>query len=361
MGKLGISVFVGMEQSTQQNIEYMKLARKLGYEKLFTSLHIPEANYQLFVSECKKVLAAATDLGFDVTADVSPRFWSMLGIAPCDLHSLGIAALRVDYGFEAVEILKLADVSRCCIELNASVMEECELVELLSTGIDPAILRAGHNYYPRPETGLSFAYCMRRSEIFKSRSIPVSLFIPSMQCPRGPIFRGLPTLERHRSMTPLEAVRQLWTSGWVDSVLFGDPGVPENILTSVASHAGNVVGPVELRYSVESLSTVCDFALRAPIHTNRVDAAEYVVRSQESRKMVLSKISPQEPARPRRRGDVTIDNEKYGRYMGELQIVLRDLPADERVNVVGRIIDEDLCLLECLTPGRSFCLKEARP
>ena len=53
-------------------------------------------------------------------------------------------------------------------------------------------------------------------------------------------------------------------------------------------------------------------------------------------------------AQIRRRGDVTIDNSNYGRYMGELQIVLHDLPADRRVNVIGRIVSEDLCLLEKL-------------
>jgi hypothetical protein len=44
--------------------------------------------------------------------------------------------------------------------------------------------------------------------------------------------------------------------------------------------------------------------------------------------------------------------------MGELQIVLQALPEDERVNVVGRILDEDMCLLDCMTPGRRFCFEE---
>ena len=30
-----------------------------------------------------------------------------------------------------------------------------------------------------------------------------------------------------------------------------------------------------------------------------------------------------------------MDNDRYGRYRGEVQITLSDLPADERVNVVG--------------------------
>ena len=41
MKTLGISVFTGMEQSVDQNINYIKMAAGLGYKALFTSLHIP--------------------------------------------------------------------------------------------------------------------------------------------------------------------------------------------------------------------------------------------------------------------------------------------------------------------------------
>ena len=56
----------------------------------------------------------------------------------------------------------------------------------------------------------------------------------------------------------------------------------------------------------------------------------------------------------RRRGTITIDNETAGRYMGELDIMKRALPADPRVNVCARIVSEDLPLLGCITPGRKF-------
>ncbi|TKV17243.1 DUF871 domain-containing protein, partial [Citrobacter sp. TBCS-11] len=47
----------------------------------------------------------------------------------------------------------------------------------------------------------------------------------------------------------------------------------------------------------------------------------------------------------RSRGSITIDNCDYGRYMGEIQIVKNDLAADEKVNVVGKIIAEDRPLI----------------
>ena len=48
--------------------------------------------------------------------------------------------------------------------------------------------------------------------------------------------------------------------------------------------------------------------------------------------------SEQTEARPV--GTVTIDNEKYGRYMGEIQVTLVDLPKDEKVNTITRIIEK---------------------
>jgi hypothetical protein len=53
----------------------------------------------------------------------------------------------------------------------------------------------------------------------------------------------------------------------------------------------------------------------------------------------------------RPKGSITIDNDLYGRYRGEMQITLTDLSADERVNVVGRVKSDDLPLLEQLKPG----------
>ena len=63
---------------------------------------------------------------------------------------------------------------------------------------------------------------------------------------------------------------------------------------------------------------------------------------------------------PRRAGAVTIDNQDYLRYMGEMQVVRSPLPADSRVNVVAHIIPEEVFLLDYIRPGDAFRLKEQR-
>ncbi len=55
-------------------------------------------------------------------------------------------------------------------------------------------------------------------------------------------------------------------------------------------------------------------------------------------------------------GTVTIDNEKYGRYMGEIQVTLVDLPKDEKVNTITRIIEKDQTILPLIKAGNQFTL-----
>ena len=359
MNSLGISVYTGMEQSLADNLAYLGLARRYGYDRLFTSLHIPEADSSGFVQDSKKLLGRAAELGYRVTADISPRTWQSLRLQPEELKAFGISALRADWGFSPGELCDLIRRSGLRLELNASTVDEACLTELFSAGMNGEELCAGHNYYPRPETGLSYELFCRRSRCFSRKSVPVSAFIPGKTCLRGPIFAGLPTLESHRRMSAVEAARQLWASGCVQTILFGDPLIPEAELAAVAALPSAT--PNVLTLQVEAIVPIKygSAAVSLPCHTNRIDAAIQVVRSQESRQANLGEVWPQESFRPRRRGDVTVDNSRYGRYAGELQIVLQDLPGDARVNIVGRVNAEDLCLLDCLEPGRKFCLREA--
>jgi oligopeptidase A len=58
----------------------------------------------------------------------------------------------------------------------------------------------------------------------------------------------------------------------------------------------------------------------------------------------------------RNKGSITIDNIAYGRYSGELQICKRDLAFDERVNLIGRVSDDSLHLLDYIGDNQRFKL-----
>jgi hypothetical protein len=115
---------------------------------------------------------------------------------------------------------------------------------------------------------------------------------------------------------------------------------------------------IELRYrpyskDAEILSEV------EQIHTNREDPARDCIRSMESRLYGSFGEKSLKPANTiiRNMGSITIDNELYGRYGGELQIMLTNLPSDEKVNVIGMIIEDDLSLLQYIGAGKKFKLK----
>jgi uncharacterized protein len=358
MVNLGISVFIGMGQSMADNISYMERARQFGYSRLFTSLHIPEADSHAFHDMGRTIFTTARKLGFEVTADISPLIWKKLELQPETLKKFGIDILRADWGFSPQDLWNLTARSGLPIEVNASTMDELTLQELLAAGFDRSTLRAGHNYYPRPETGISFSLLLERSRFFQAKGMEIAVFLPGKTNRRGPISAGLPTVEAHRYMPLAESARQLCLSGVVNTIIFGDPLATDDeleILTNLSALSPTLL---ELRIrTTEDVATAMHSILGASLHTNRLDAAAQVIRSQESRGLCKETILPGK-IRSRRRGDVTIDNVKYGRYMGELQIVLCDLPADSRVNCIGSLLPEDFYLLDCLTPGRTFRLKE---
>jgi hypothetical protein len=354
----GISIYVGLGYTEEAIQEYLLCARQYGYSRIFTSLHIPEADRQKVLQEFILMTQHARQLGFSITADISPASYEALGIAPGNtdaLVGLGIDTLRLDFGFNLEETIQFMKKNNLAIELNASIVDEATLYTILDAGIDPARLRACHNFYPRPETGLSYRLFAEKSRIFQRYGITVAAFLASQHNPRGPIHLGVPTLEQHRYMNPVTAAKHFLASQLVDAVLFGDPFASPEELSGVASlDEGYIELTVEIKPDISSLERDILFAR----HTNRNDPGEHVIRSQEARGLCRGSVIKRLPL-PRPCGAVTIDNEDYLRYMGELQVVCHELPLDVRTNVVAQVVQEELFLLDYIHPGVSFCFKEA--
>lgn len=357
MWEKGISAYIGLNQSLDTSCNYLKLARQYGYTRIFTSLHIPETDPKLLLRDFKSFITYAKSLDYAITADISPQAFTLLGATMADLSSLkklGLSTLRLDYGFSPEQIAMITQTSGLLVELNASTVTPTILQEIHAANADLSMIRACHNYYPRPETGLSFPLFAERSKLFRHYKIPVLAFIPSQNCPRGPIFAGLPTLEKHRSLSPILAAKELLACQLVDGILFGDPLVTEDELGGVAALKSNCM---ELQVTVQPHLSTIERQILFASHTNRMDPGEHVIRSQEARSLCTSAI-PARPCLPRNVGAITIDNQDYLRYMGEMQIMTSPLLADSRTNVVAHIIPEENFLLSYIEPGGSFRLKE---
>jgi hypothetical protein len=85
-----------------------------------------------------------------------------------------------------------------------------------------------------------------------------------------------------------------------------------------------------------------------------------LIRFQESRGFGSYRDEPVEKDRStvRTRGSITMDNKEYGRYCGEIMIIRRDLCADERVNVIGRVDEKGLELIDNVGRNTKFALTE---
>ncbi|MBT2696029.1 DUF871 domain-containing protein [Bacillus sp. ISL-40] len=314
--------------------ERIVLAGKMGVRRAFTSLHIPEEAGDL-AGRAKSLLKAAKEAGIEVYADVSARTPAHLRLESLSaLKSLGVIGLRLDDFFENDTILTLAKEFK--LALNASILFEKDVRALLEGGLEAGQLLAWHNFYPRRETGLSESFFESQNELFRRYGIPVSAYIPGDGEKRGPLFEGLPTLEAHREVDPYLAALELFRAG-VDDVYIGDPEVSEELLSKLMEL--DRFGRVSLR--VEG-SQEGEFRLRP-------DFSRDVLRLMDTRSSG-SVVAENTVARPV--GTITRDNDHYGRYRGEVQIMLHDLPSDERVNVVGRVVEADVPLLSLVQPGQ---------
>ncbi|MEH6992848.1 MupG family TIM beta-alpha barrel fold protein [Neobacillus drentensis] len=314
--------------------ERIELAGKMGVKRAFTSLHIPEESGDL-AGRAMNLLQCAKDAGIEVYADVSLKTPGHLGLDSLfDLKSLGVSGLRLDDFFENELILKLAEEFK--LALNASIIFEDDIRVLLDGGLKADQLLAWHNFYPRIETGLSDWFFQRQNELFGKYGIPVSAYIPGDGEKRGPLFEGLPTLEEHREMDPFLAALELFHYG-VKDVYIGDPEVSENLLRKLIDFDSN--HRIEIR--IDGFQEG-EFKLRP-------DFSRDVLRFMDTRS--VESILPENTSE-RWLGSITRDNDAYGRYRGEIQISLCDLPADERVNVVGKVVEEDIVFLSYLKPGQ---------
>ncbi|WP_156855202.1 DUF871 domain-containing protein [Oceanobacillus sp. AG] len=350
---LGISIYLGSEPIAKQ-IPYIRNMREMGFESIFTSLHIPEENQTIYKEQLRALGKVATELEMELMADISPHSLEILEIdweTADNLLSWGLTGLRIDYGVDEQTIIDLSHKMR--IALNASTITKNELNRMKEMGLNVAAVEAWHNYYPRPETGLGFSDFIQKNNELKEAGITVMAFIPGDAKLRGPLFEKLPTLEQHRTVSPFAAFLDLEKVGDVDKIMVGDVTISDASCEQFRAYdQGEIV--VRAIASEEVDKELLEKA--AEPFTNRADPARDLVRSVESRSYAQYGdigVHPQNTVE-RPIGSITIDNERYMRYQGEIQITLTDLPADERVNVLGKVIEADVPILRWLKENQKF-------
>ncbi|PGV63154.1 cell surface protein [Bacillus cereus] len=348
---IGVSIYLSKERVTKQE-EWLKVAKQNGFSSIFTSLHIPEDDPGTYKELIQILGKQALENEMELMVDVSPKSLHHLGMMYENVEELvewGITGLRMDYGITPKEIAHVSHKMK--VALNASTITESFWRELLTENIRVDRVEAWHNFYPRPETGLAKSFLQKQNKYLYECGIKTMAFIPGDGEKRGPLCEGLPTLEKHRYMRPLEAYLELVQECDVDKVLIGDISGSIESVQEIAI-ASNGIIPVRYQSFINDSDTV---QLLERVHTNRLDPARDVIRSVESREENKVVLQPMNTI-SRKKGSITIDNELYGRYAGEMQIVINDLLEDEKVNVVGMVMEEDVSLLPYIDAGKKFQL-----
>ena len=352
----GISLYPGLDNTTEENVALIQHAARSGITRLFTSLHIPEHNKTSFAESLHAILDAARDARLDLIADVTPESADILGFSSCTpeaFYDYGIHTLRLDDGFDVSEIATFTrNNTGARIQLNASTVSEKFLANLSKNGADFSRVEALHNFYPRTGTGLSVRVLMEKTALLHRYGIRTGAFIATQDGrKRSPLHDGLPTLELHRNFTVDLAARHL-TALSIDDIFLSDSLPTDEELSALASTTPNLV-------TLRAIPTIENDAVRRLLSqsfTARPDEARDAVRAVESRPRVkeLSIPLPPENTVSRPFGAITLDNSDYPRYAGELQIIKRAQPADTRTNVIAQVRPEELFLIPCIRPESKF-------
>ena len=344
----GISIYAGLGASVAENIVLIDRAAELGFKRFFTSTQIPEAmtDVEQFYEEFTAMIGAAVDNDFEIILDVNAD-----NIIAFDFEEF---TLRLDDGFDIGQVADLSRIHK--IQLNASTITQEFLKALKNLDANFNNISALHNYYPHVYTGLENYYFSDQNKMLHDFGLQVGAFVSSRDgVRRPPLGEGLTTLEMCRNFSTDLSARYLAAMG-ADFIIIGDGQPTEAELKAVAEVRNDEVILHARLVTVDPVS----IELLSNTFTSRPEITRSVLRAVEGRKILSQldkKIAPDEIPAERTYGCVTIDNENFGRYMGEVQIVEDLLPADARVNVAAKILENENGLVNCIKPWQKFSFR----
>jgi hypothetical protein len=352
--KLSLAVYPAKTDQSQTWDQLLESAKAHGFHEVFSSIHLPEYTLAQQVDELEKLnyyvkkhqLKLCVDLG-------GPHIKEILEDKKLTekVRDIRIDCLRLDFGFTLSDLeLIISKLEINSFALNASLYDEPGLRELINsinsikTGLS---LCACHNFYPRPHTGLDHRFFQEQNLICHRLNLSVTACVPFQHDQRGPLYAGLPTLEEHRNQKLPAVLYDMMTMlDENDGLLFADENCSEEDFSVIETLCikKEIEFPVVLDDNITKQERQL---LLNRKHTFRFDSNEWILRSESSRGMAQFATAIKERAtRSLKRGDITIDNQLYQRYSGEIQFIRSDLQKDRRVNVLGSLREDHLFIIE---------------
>ena len=361
MRRLGISIYP--EKSTTQEIKsYIDQMSQCGASRIFSCLLSVEISREEIIKDFKDINLYAKSKGYEIIVDVSPRVFNQLDISYQDLSffkEIGADGLRLDAGFSgSEESMMTFNPYGLKIEINMS-----NDVHTIDTIMDYQpnrhCLLGCHNFYPHGYSGLSLDYFLQCTKRFTKYGLRTAAFVTSQNentFGSWPVTNGLPTLEMHRSLSLITQIKHMIALDCIDDILISNCYPSKEEIESLKDLDLYLI-TFDVAEIIE-LPEVERKILFEELHFNRGDVNAYMIRSTQSRvKYKGYHFDLLNTPDIIHRGDIIIESSQYGHYAGELQIALQDMTNTGMSNVVGRIKDEELFMLDYIKPWQKFKLR----
>lgn len=364
MKKIGISIYP--EKSTVEvDQRYLEKASQLGYTRLFLSLLEIVGDQAEIIAKFKHLITYAKQLGFEVILDINPGIFEQLGISYRDLTffaELGADGIRLDLGFSGVEEAAMShNPFDLKIDINMS-HGTAAIDNIMSRQPRTGYIIGSHNFYLHRYTGLDWNFFLETSRKFKKYNIPTTAFItaPSGTFGPWPMQEGICTIEAHRDLPIETQAAHMMYSDVIDCTVIANAYASDEELEAVATVAKSDCVPIRIKF-YEGVSEIERQIILSTPHIYRGEVSSYLVRTKsDQRKLYKDQSIEAHLQEPIEYGDITINNDAYLQYKGELQIAKCPRPKDEKVNRVASIIESDYILFDTLRPWQTFRLVEAR-
>lgn len=358
MKKLGISIYP--EKSTTEEMKsYIDKMAEYGFSRIFSCLLSVEKSREEIIEDFKDVNLYAKSKGYEIIVDVSPRVFDQLKISYKELSffkEIGADGLRLDAGFSGLEeSIMTFNPYGLKIEINMS-----NDVHTIDTIMDYQPNRYNllgcHNFYPHGYSGLSLDYFLKCTKRFRQYGLKTAAFVTSQNdntFGSWPVTNGLPTLEMHRNLSLCTQIKHMISLDCIDDIIISNCYPSQKELESIKDLDLSLV-TFDVQQDIVLPETE-EKILYEELHFNRGDVNEHMIRSTQSRvKYKGYHFDTLHTPEMIHRGDIIIESSEYGHYAGELQIARTDMKNTGMSNVVGRIKEEELFMLDHIKPWQKF-------
>lgn len=377
---LGISVYPDI--SPLEDIKkYIELSSKYGFKKIFSSMFSVEGSKEEVLDYFEELIAFSHKHGMVVDLDVNPDLFKRLDASIDDLSvfsEIGVDILRMDQSFGKDKDFELMNNKYGIdIEFNSNI----KVVDgLVKAGANPEDILVCYNFYPQRYTGFGWDVFREMSAELKSYGdVNIGAFVSSNNENTHGVWDskdGLPTVERLRYLPIDTQARILLATSLINDIIIGNAYASEDELKSLKevydNHSFDICNE-GLKESIESgtftvkssqiiqlkpelyekvsdveKDILYNFAPHISIERNN----EFIWRSR------MSRIKDERVIEPRTsdkkyfdRGDVLIVNDNYKHYAGEVEIALGKVENDGERNLVARIKEDELMMLDLIDSG----------